>query len=141
MKFSILPIAATATLFSPALAADDALSLSKLKLDPLAFALAEHNLDFLSPGHSLVLNNVSAQCKAEVATLTQNSDLQAAIEALGQTCPGDLGTSPSHSEITQDFGPCDKGQVQLACTAAGGKRCWHVSHLCCIPLVRRICTD
>ena len=139
MKFSILPIAATATLFSAALAADDiALSLSKLKLDPLAFALAEHNLDFLHPGHSLMLDNVSAQCRAEVATLTQNSDLQAAIDALGQTCPMDM----SGSTVSQDFGPCDKGQVQLACTAAGGKRCWHVSHLCCcIPLVRRICTD
>ena len=123
MKFSILPIAATATLLSPALAADDALSLSKLELDPLALALAKHNLDFLSPGHSLVLDNVSAQCKAEVATLTQNSDLQAAIEALGQTCPMDHTMDMSGHSESQDFGPCDKGQVQLACTAAGGKRC------------------
>lgn len=113
MKFSILPIAAaTATLFSSAVATDDALLASTL-----ALALADQQ-DFIHPGHLLVLDDVSAQCKAEIEELIQNSDLTAKMESLGQTCP----VTMSGNQINQDFGPCDKGEVQLACTAAGGKR-------------------
>ena len=127
MKFSILPIAATATLFSSAVASDDALLASTL-----ALSLADQQ-DFLRPGHLLVLDDVSAQCKAELEELTQNSDLMAKFESLNQACP----VTSSGNQINQDFGPCDKGEVQLACTAAGGKRWWHVSHLCSIIFVCR----
>ena len=54
--------------------------------------------------------------------LSTNSDLMTAVESMGQTCP----ISQSGNTVRQDFGSCDAGQVQLACTAAGGKRYYYV---------------
>ena len=82
-----------------------------------AFALvAEGGL--LRPGHSLKFAAVSDQCEAEIESLSENNDLMAAAEALGESCP----VSTSGNTITVDFGSCrDLGKFQLACTSAGGK--------------------
>ena len=70
-----------------------------------------------NPGHSLNLFDITPECKAEIESLSENVPLMDAAESLGQTCP----YSQDGNNIKQEFGSCDLGQFQLACTAAGGK--------------------
>ena len=116
MKFSILPIAAATVAFPYANAVEDNAAAFALASENILTLTAEH--DFLRPGHSLNFDTVSPQCEAEIQELSTNSDLTTAVESMGQTCP----ISQSGNTVKQDFGSCDAGQVQLACTAAGGKR-------------------
>lgn len=120
MKFSILPIAAATVAFPYANAVEDNAAAFALASENILTLAAEH--DFLRPGHSLNFDTVSPQCEAEIQELSTNSDLTTAVESMGQTCP----ISQSGNTVRQDFGSCDAGQVQLACTAAGGKRYYYV---------------
>ena len=118
MKFSILPIAAAAIVASPyANAVEDNGAAPLAIASENILTLAADHEDFLRLGHSLNFDTVSPQCEAEVQELSTNSDLMTAIESMGQTCP----VTQNGNTVKQDFGSCDYGQVQLACTAAGGK--------------------
>lgn len=126
MKFMSLPITAAAAAFlasSCAQAIEDdnnnnalALTLIKNNLQTLT-TTAKDNGSIFQPGHSLNLFDISPECEAEIESLTENNNLMTAAESLGQTCP----YSQDGNNLKQDFGSCDLGQFQLACTAAGGK--------------------
>jgi len=95
---------------------NDALALIKNNLYTLT-TTAKDNESIFQPGHSLNLFDISPECEAEIESLTENNNLMTAAESLGQTCP----YSQDGNNLKQDFGSCDLGQFQLACTAAGGK--------------------
>lgn len=121
MKFTILPITAAATFLTSSCAQaskEDALAVIKnnLQLQTLT-TTAKDNGSIFQPGHSLNLFDISPECEAEIESLTENNNLMTAAESLGQTCP----YSQDGNNLKQDFGSCDLGQFQLACTAAGGK--------------------
>ena len=67
--------------------------------------------------HGTSNGDVSPECESEIEALTENKDLMAAATSLGESCP----ISMEGNNIKQDFGSCDAGPVQLACSAAGGK--------------------
>lgn len=125
MKFIILPITAAATFLASSCAQvqaiedDAALALIKNNLQTLT-ATAKDNLQTLTTttkDNIKIDIDISPECKAEIESLAENDNLMTAGESLGRTCP----YSQNGNNLKQDFGSCDMGQFQLACTAAGGK--------------------
>lgn len=62
-------------------------------------------------------NALASECESEIEALYENTDLLAAFTTLVQSCPA----STEGTTVKQDYGSCDTGPVQSACTAAGGK--------------------
>lgn len=128
MKFTILPIATAALLTSSCTAntiEENALAVIRNNLHTLIATKMDYNF-LLHPGHdgedghdhgTSNGGDVSPECESEIEALTENKDLMAAATSLGESCP----ISMEGNNIKQDFGSCDAGPVQLACTAAGGK--------------------
>jgi len=126
MKFTIL--LATAALLTSTCTAntieENALAVIRNNVHTLIATKMDYN--FLShPGHGgedghdhgTSSGGVSPECESEIEALGENKDLMTAATTLGETCP----ISMEGNNVKQDFGSCDAGPVQLACTAAGGK--------------------
>lgn len=150
MKFTILPIATAALLTSSCTAntiEDDVLTIIRNNLHTLIATKMDYNF-LLHPGHGgeeghehgniahdhgdyshshehgdtahdhgTSNGDVSPECESEIEALGENKDLLAAGNTLGESCP----ISVEGTTVKQDFGSCDAGPVQLACTSAGGK--------------------
>ena len=67
--------------------------------------------------HGTSNGDVSPECESEIEALGENKDLYAASQTFGESCP----ILVTGKTFMQDFGSCDAGPVQLACTSAGGK--------------------
>lgn len=125
MKFTILPIATAALLTSSCTAntiEENALAIIRNNLHTLIATKVDYN--FLShpghggeDGHDHGSTPISPECESEIEALVENKDLMAAGNTLGESCP----ISVEGTTVKQDFGSCDAGPVQLACTSAGGK--------------------
>lgn len=84
---------------------------------------------FISSGYALAaeddLTNTlnSAQCKTEIDALNENSDFMDAMQSLEQACTPDNSGNMLGVTTELDYGCSDVhvDNVQLACTAAGGK--------------------
>ena len=74
----------------------------------------------LQPGHSIALNSRSDECKAETLALSEDDGVVAAMDAMTNACP----PTSNNGAVISRTGATDcpsVGEVQRACTAAGGK--------------------
>ena len=76
----------------------------------------------LQPGHSIVLDSRSDECKAESLALSEDDGVVAAFDAMTNACPPTPNNAKSTVISRTGATDCPSvGEVQRACTAAGGK--------------------